>query len=133
MQDTASEIMGFYVKWHYGCGLKELTNISRNIYRFLFHLFSIKLLLKTWFSPWHRLHETYRGGLDPAGFLSSLIVNSLMRIVGFVSRTGILIIGSVCIFLSFFVSLVVFLVWIFFPLLLVALLASAIILILSAL
>jgi hypothetical protein len=132
MQEGASEILGSYAKWHYGRAVRELVNISHNIIRFLSHFFSLKLLLKTLFSPWRRLQESYKGGLDVSNFLSSFIVNSLMRLVGFIFRSVILGIGVIALTITFLLSVSAFVIWIFFPLLLLALFASAFILILSA-
>jgi hypothetical protein len=132
MQEGASEIIGSYSKWHYGRAVKELVNISRNANRFLLHFFSFKLLLRTLFSPWRRLHENYKEGFDLSNFFSSLIVNVLMRLVGFFCRAAFLVIGTIILATTLLLSISIFVIWLFFPLLMLAVFASAIILILSA-
>lgn len=132
MQEGPSEIIGSYAKWHYGGAIKELLNILRNINRFLYHFFSVKLLLKTWVSPWRRMHEDYKPGLSVGHFLSSLLVNTIMRIVGFVFRSVILLIGLVFLICALLTSASLLLLWLFFPIILLAIFASAIILIISA-
>lgn len=107
-----------YVKWHYGQGLRELFDVSGNFLWFVSNFFSFKLLLKTLFAPWRRLGETYGGGLDLEAFASSLIVNGLMRAVGFVTKTVVLLVGLVTYLLVIVFSLFIFIIWAFAPLIL---------------
>lgn len=95
-----------YAKWHYGRGLRELFLVAGNFLWFIAHFFSFKLLSKTLFVPWKRLGERYEGGLDFGALASVLVVNNLMRAVGFVSRTLVLLVG--------FVSYIIILVFTFF-------------------
>ncbi len=64
--------------------------------------------------------ESYGEGFDLGNFASAFIVNSLMRAVGFVSRTVVLIIGfcAYLFVLGFFCGL--FLVWLLAPAILMA-------------
>lgn len=59
--------------------------------------------------------ESYGDGFDLGRFASAFIVNSLMRIVGFVSRVVVLGVGLVAflVVLAFFLG--VFLVWLLAP------------------
>lgn len=112
-----------YVKWHYGRGLKELFGVTNNFLWFVAHFFSFKLLLKTLFTPWKRLGEHYSGGFDLGAFAPTLVVNSLMRVVGFCTRLVILFIGLVSIIFVSVFSLFIFIIWFLAP---VVLLGSAI-------
>lgn len=107
-----------YIKWHYGQGLRELFGVAGNFLWFVVNFFSFKLLLKTLFAPWKRLGETYGGGLDLEAFASSLIVNGLMRAVGFVTKTIVLVVGLVTYILVIIFSLFIFIIWFFAPLIL---------------
>lgn len=112
-----------YSKWHYGRGLKELLGVAHNFLWFVGHFFSFNLLLKTLFAPWKRLGENYSGNFNLEAFASALIVNTLMRVVGFATRSIILIIGFASyIFVAAF-STAVLVIWFFAP---VILLGSAI-------
>lgn len=104
-----------YAKWHYAQGLRELVLVAQNFLGFVAHFFSFKLLLRTLFAPWKRMGESYGDGFDLGRFASAFIVNSLMRIVGFVSRVVVLGVGLVAflVVLAFFLG--VFLVWLLAP------------------
>ncbi|MEK7634971.1 MAG: hypothetical protein AAB446_00890 [Patescibacteria group bacterium] len=104
-----------YVKWHYSQGLRELFGVAHNFLWFVGHFFSFRLLFKTWFAPWKRLGENYSGGFDLKTIFSSLVVNSLMRIAGFISKTVILIVGFIAYILVSIFTLFIFIIWIFLP------------------
>jgi hypothetical protein len=104
-----------YAKWHYGQGLLELFQVAGNFLWFVAHFFSFKLLFKTLFAPWKRLGERYAGGLDLEAFASSLIVNTLMRIVGFVTKIVVLAVGAVSYIAVFVFSFCILVIWVLAP------------------
>lgn len=104
-----------YVKWHYGRGLREFFGVAGNFLWFIIHFFSFKLLLKTLFAPWKRLGEHYEGGLNISAFASTLIVNGLMRAVGFVTRIIVLSVGLVSYIVALSFSFFILLIWILAP------------------
>jgi len=104
-----------YARWHYGRGLREFFGAAGNFLWFVVNFFSFKLLLRTWVAPWKRLGERYEGGFDLSAFASALIVNGLMRIVGFVTKTVVLILGAVSYILVLIFSLFIFIIWILAP------------------
>jgi len=104
-----------YIKWHYGQGMKEFFGVAGNFLWFILHFFSFKLLLKTLFAPWKRLGEHYEGGLDISAFASSLVVNGLMRIVGFVTRILVLSVGLISFVLMLAFSFFIFIIWVLAP------------------
>ena len=107
-----------YVKWHYGQGLRELFGVTQNFLWFIVHFFSFKLLLKTLFTPWKRLGENYEGGFDLSAFASTFIVNGLMRTVGFVTKTLVLLVGSISYLLAIIFSFFIFIIWVLAPIIL---------------
>ncbi|OHA93147.1 MAG: hypothetical protein A3E02_02670 [Candidatus Zambryskibacteria bacterium RIFCSPHIGHO2_12_FULL_38_34] len=107
-----------YVKWHYGQGLREFFGVAGNFLWFVFHFFSFKLLLKTLLAPWKRLGENYEGGLDLKAFASSLVINTLMRAVGFVTKVLVLSVGLVSYVLTLIFSFFIFVIWILAPVIL---------------
>jgi len=121
-----------YFKWHYGEGVKELLSIVASFFLFILHFFSMPLLLKTLFHPWRRMNEAYKRGLDPEALLSALLVNIIMRGVGFVSRISIIIIGVILLVIGGVLGLLLVIAWLFLPLLLVILFAVSISLILKS-
>lgn len=104
-----------YAKWHYGQGLRELFGVAGNFLWFVAHFFSFKLLLKTWFSPWKRLGEKYEGGFNFEALASVIVVNTLMRIVGFITRTIVLCVGLLSYLFVLALSLLVILIWLLAP------------------
>jgi hypothetical protein len=104
-----------YAKWHYGRGLKELFGVSGNFLWFITHFFSFKLLLKTLFVPWKRLGEPYEGGFDLGKFASAFVVNSLMRAVGFCTKTVVLVVGFASYIFVLLLSFLSLLIWVLAP------------------
>ncbi len=117
----------YYFNWHYTQGIVEL---SKNIWNFIvfeFHFFSVKDLLFTLFSPFQKLKEDYgNSAIDFERILSSLVVNIIMRIIGFVIRSIILTIAGVCILISCILFPLILLIWVLLPFLLLVLLGGSI-------
>lgn len=93
--------------------------LLKNFVLFVFHFFSISLLLRTWFQKFSRLGEEYKKGFDIESFFSTLIINTLMRIIGFLVRSVLILVGLFC---AVFVGVLGFLLligWLLFPLLVV--------------
>jgi hypothetical protein len=104
-----------YLLWHYTYGLGELINTVKNFIWAEYRLFSIPIMLKTLFSPWHRLTEGYVKTLDIGQIFGAFIVNTLMRIVGFIARLSILVIGLAVILLTVVLGCILLGIWIFMP------------------
>lgn len=118
-------VVPYYLRWHYSRGLAEWTRNLFNFLSFELHFFSVKELLLTLFAPFQRLKESYGSSpVDVETIFSALIVNTIMRVVGFVVRTWLLLFAAVTITMSVVAILVLLTLWIFFPLVLVALLVG---------
>jgi len=104
-----------YVKWHYGRGLRELFGVAGNFLWFVAHFFSFKLLIKTLFAPWKRLGERYEGVLHLEAFASALVVNGLMRAVGFATRILVLSVGLISYILVLIFSFFILIIWLLAP------------------
>ena len=109
-----------YFAWHYTAGLLNCLRLLADFLWFIYHFFSIPVLGRTLFSPWRRLSESYRGGFDPERALETFIVNTLMRVFGFVARTGFLLIGLVALLATFLLGLFVTLIFLFAPAIILA-------------
>ena len=77
--------------------------------------------------PFKRLKENYSGGLDLENFATSIIITTLMRIVGMFARATIIIGGLVTLTLFTFGGLIGFIVWLFLPLIIPALIITSLI------
>lgn len=104
-----------YLSWHYTRGILDMFGIFRNITWFLWRFFSIKELLKTFFSPFKRLKEKYQGGLDLGNLLESIIVTTIMRLVGMLLRLIIIVIGLATIIISLLLMFMILIIWIVLP------------------
>ena len=108
-------IIGYYLIWHYGPAFLDIWRIYKNFIWFLYHFFSIPLLLKTLFSPLERLHERYNRNLDISDFFSTLALNSIMRVVGAILRLFVILAGIASISLFTLAGVFFLIFWIFFP------------------
>ncbi len=106
----------YYLAWHYSEALNDMRKIWKNFFVFLFNFFSIFLLIRTLFSPWHRMQENY-GRIED--FFGNLIVNTLMRLVGAVIRLIFIIMGVVSVLLCAVLGLAVLAFWLVLPFLLI--------------
>ena len=104
-----------YWRWHYSQALGDLTRLTRNFAWFLYHFFSLPLLAKTLFAPWHRLAERRTRAFDFADWGGTLIVNLLMRVVGCLLRLCLIITGVVSLIIFTLTSVVIFLLWLLLP------------------
>ncbi len=105
-----------YIVWHYTRALAELFLNCRNFISFLYHFFSIGELSHTLFAPWQMLGERYKKGFDPENFFEVFVVNSLMRLVGFLVRGAVILLGVVVIIFTILCSVVAFGFWLVLPL-----------------
>lgn len=119
-------VLPYYFKWHYGRAWKDLTNNSVALLSFIGLFFSFSSLLKTLFSPWKRLGESYEKGLNPESILSTFVVNSITRLVGFVIRSIVLILGVFVLAFSFLCAALVYVVWAILPIIIAFLFALGI-------
>ena len=88
-------LLGEYLAWHYSIGVFEIARAWTNIHWFLYHYFSISILLKNLLAPFHRIREARVRGFDPQNLFEVFIINTLMRIVGAVIRMFVIVVGLV--------------------------------------
>src|SRR3954471_890963 len=87
-----SSLLPAYFSWHYGRGFIEASHISARIFKATKDSFSFSLIFRTFASPWKRSGEGYIKS-DPSTWVTTFIFNSLMRILGMVIRTFVLLAG----------------------------------------
>lgn len=104
-----------YFVWHYTYAMAELGRMSVNFLWFVVHFFSIPIVLRTLVSPWRRLDEPYTGALNFGGWFETLIVNTLMRVVGLVIRIVMLAVGLVLLVVLAVFELAALAVWVLLP------------------
>jgi len=94
---------------------------------FVFSFFSIGALLQTLFAPWKRLGQTYSGGFDIEDFFGSVIINTLMRVLGFCIRFLVIVLGLISTLIVGILEACIISIWIFMPLLLPILIVLSVI------
>ncbi|MCX6702015.1 MAG: hypothetical protein NTX96_02355 [Candidatus Zambryskibacteria bacterium] len=104
-----------YLYWHYSKAFLNIWGIFSNFLWATYRFFSIPLLLKTFFYPWHHLDDSYSKKLDVQDFFGTLITNTLMRLVGMFIRLIVICIGIICLFFVFIFEIIFFLIWIILP------------------
>lgn len=104
-----------YLMWHYTRALQNIVRVCANFLWFFYHFFSISFLLKTFFNRFERLGEEYKKGLDVPAFAATLTVNTLMRIVGILARTIVILLGVSVTVTVFLFGIIFFVFWLFLP------------------
>jgi hypothetical protein len=120
-------ITPYYIYWHYTQGLADLSRNLINFIKFELDFFSVKDLLLTLFSPFQRLKENYGDSIvDFENIAAGIVVNVVMRVIGFFIRTVILSLAFVTLTLSCVLFPILLFVWLVLPLILVILLGGSI-------
>lgn len=118
-----------YIEWHYGKAIITAFSLWRNLTNFLFNYFSIRNLFGNFFRPWRRLTEKYPKWYEFKDFISSFLVNTLMRIVGVIIRSFAIVFGIVCIALFIILFPFALIAWFVLPIAILALAIAGLILI----
>ncbi|MES2213594.1 MAG: hypothetical protein V4473_02020 [Patescibacteria group bacterium] len=114
-------ILPYYLRWHYTQALLDIGRLWKNFLIFIYTFFSIPTLLRTLFSPWQRMGDAYVKGEEVGDMFKTFIFNTIMRGVGFVARSIFIIIGVIGIVLGICAGILVYIAWIFLPVVLVKL------------
>lgn len=117
MEGTKNLNSLFFV-WWYTEVFGELSLFVKHFFVYLADLFSVKICLKTMFSPWRRDAVSYEGLTIQEKF-QVLILNITSRFVGLMVKIFTLITFLVVFVFSFFLFLGIILCWFLFPLILI--------------
>jgi hypothetical protein len=127
---TISIILG-YLKWHYSKAISSLGTIWKNLLYFIFHYFSISLLFKNFFDPWKRMNDSYPKRFSFKEYLFSFLTNIIIRIVGMIMRTFLIIIGLTCYIILAIFYPIVLIIWLLLPFITLYLIATGLLFIIS--
>lgn len=116
---TPAIVFFSYFKWHYFDSLKDAAVIWRDFLFFIYHFFSLKYLVLSFFKPWRRMGEVYGGGLNIYDFLETIIINTILRLVGMLIKIITFVLGLTAEILTFFGGLIFLAFWFFLPLIFV--------------
>tara|TARA_Y100001935_G_C17201992_1_gene455500 strand:- start:3 stop:377 length:375 start_codon:yes stop_codon:yes gene_type:complete len=119
-----------YIAWHYTSALKEGMYNWFNFIVFFYFYFSIPLLFRTLFSRYGRLGEQYKKGFHPGDWIATFIVNTLMRIVGVIFRSIVILCGLIAIGFVGVIGVISFVLWLVLPAVVVLMLVYGFVLVL---
>lgn len=108
-----------YLNWHFFIVPKKIYQGWNNFLYFTLNYFSVEILLRTYFFPWHRYYFPYGKEWDLVKYLESLVGNITSIIIGIVFRTFLIIVGILVSIFVFLVGLLVLVGWFFLPVFLI--------------
>ncbi|MEX2405240.1 MAG: hypothetical protein WD579_01415 [Candidatus Paceibacterota bacterium] len=117
-----------YIRWHYTAAYVDYYRIATNFLWFLWHFFAIPLHLKTLFIPWRRLSEETGRYFDLERLFERIIINTIMRVIGVFIRLLLIIAGIIVIAATFFVLVILGVMWAILPLIILYTIINGIIL-----
>ena len=106
-----------YFVWHYGDGMRRALGLAQNAILLPLHVFSIKELFKTLFSPWKRIVDEHPREILSAESLEVYWNNLISRVIGFVMRVILIAVGSFFVAGTAFAAAVFVVGWVVAPLL----------------
>lgn len=115
-----------YLLWHYSRAFLEIFHVWLNILWFIVHFFSIPQLLRSWISPWKRIVEQRGRKWSLEDLAAYIIIGFVSRLVGFILRTIIIIIGLSALLLAVAAGFATYAFWVAAPLFIIALLGFGI-------
>lgn len=111
-----------FLDWYYTEIPKKAFKIWKNCIWFWEYYFSLKDLLKTFFSPWKKYSEGYERGANFSRIISSFLFNIFSRLMGAFLRFFLILIGLIVEIITIIFGILFFIIWPTFPLLLLVIL-----------
>ena len=112
-------LFAHYLLWHYTRAYGDLFHVAHNLLWFLYHFFSIGELVRTWIAPWRRLHEEPGNIVNMRDFLSGLLMNVIIRIVGILFRSILITFGCAILVIGVILTALAIVVWTALPFIIV--------------
>ncbi len=112
-------ILASWVLWHYYEAPVLIFNRWKDFMRFNIGYFSIPFLFKTLFAPWKKYKFSYGRGFNFGRYMESFVFNTFSRLIGFLFRIGIIVIGLLSQVLVFLTGLFLLSAWFLLPLLII--------------
>ncbi|NBD74135.1 hypothetical protein GVX82_03795 [Patescibacteria group bacterium] len=119
---AGAQVALFYFSWHYGRGIRDFLRTWGNLVWFFWHFFAIPLMARTLFMAFRRIETSSRPGFHPDDMAGNLIVNVLMRLLGFFLKMLLILIGLSAILATLLLGGALFLFWLVAPVALVLML-----------
>ncbi len=113
-----TSIISQFLAWYYYETIREILKGWRNFLVFTFKYFSLPVLLKTFFSPWHKYFYSYGRGFSFKKYLNAFTFNMMSRVIGAFLRTFLILAGFLAEIVVFIAGVLMLVVWIILPFLL---------------
>lgn len=91
-QNTTSTLVLFFL-WLFVESTAHIVRTWKFFLSFGLRIFSVPLLVRTFFSPWHRYWYGYPKGFDLKALFSAVFGNLMSRAIGVILRTFIIFLG----------------------------------------
>lgn len=105
-----------YVRWHYYDQPSAFLKAWRNFVLFGIEFFSVRTLLRTFFSPWKQMYSVRKTlGFDIGDILKTGIENILVSMIGAVLRSWVLLLAICYEILIIIIGLILILFWFLLP------------------
>ena len=101
--------------WHFYQMPAFIWQVWNNYFFFALNLFSLPLLLKTFFAPWRKYNWQYPKAFDIAEFFNTLVSNVFSRFLGALVRSVLIIIGIIFQIFVVIAGFAVFASWLLLP------------------
>jgi len=106
--------------WQFFDAPKAILIAWKNFLLFNLNYFSIPLLLRTYFSHWHRYSYSYEKVFEFWKNIEVFVFNMMSRIIGAILRTFFIIIGATVEVAIVMIGLIILLTWLALPFLLIS-------------
>jgi len=127
---TQKSFLGDIFGWWYSKGLRDFLIYLKAVFIKLSDIFSVRLLFKTFLSPWRR-DVVPLEGMPFNEMLRAIAMNMVARLIGAFIKATIFLVYLVFLAAYIVISLVLLFVWIFLPIVSIAGIIFGIVLIIS--
>lgn len=108
-------MMYLFLKWKFVDSNRDFLKAWFEFLKFGLNIFSVPLLLRTFFWPWHRYQSIYPSGFDPKEVFIVFFGNIMSRVIGVLLRTFFILIGLIFEVFIFLLGFILFLIWFTLP------------------
>lgn len=105
-----------FVRWYYGEQPRKILESYFGYLRASVEIFSFTFLVRTLFSPWRQITDTYeKRGFNLGQFAQTLTLNGVSRTIGFLFRSVTLLFGLCCVVFLTVCFAMFYMAWVAFP------------------
>ena len=107
--------MAMFFYWLFVESTMRILHTWRFFFMFGSNFFSVPLLVRTFFSPWHRYWYGYPKNFDPVAMLETIFGNLMSRIIGVFLRTVFIALGIIFDAFVFVIGFAALVFWVTLP------------------